>query len=193
MKKNVMTFIEKTFGDDEVFNLGCASGWIFIGTKAEWRQYVDVISDDYKAWYEDRENAAKKDCSVFKLTKCARIDTSKVKGGHRETDEEWKARIHKLADELHATIDMKFNNLAKAEERNKNFVRFDKRNVSDYYISDIEHIPCVILEGEDIGIFWLRSEFNKVYRNGKSIRKLAFRNPEDCLYSDVYDTEDEED
>lgn len=182
-KINVMNFVKENIEDGVIFNLGCKSGWIFIGTKDEWLRYVDVLSEDYKKWYQEKVDDADKKCSIFKLVNCRRIDTRKVdkKKGKRETDAEWRSRIHKKADELHEAIDKRFDILEKEEARLKNFTSFKTRNAIDYYVTDVEKIPSIIIDGDDVGIFWFRSEFEKYYKGGRSIKKLAFKSIEEDL------------
>lgn len=168
---DLMNYVNTQVRDnDEIFNVGCVggSGWIFIGTKKEFTVLINRISDDYKGYYQESFDKAE---ARLSFTRVPRGRRQSVKDGRKlrpETDEEYRQRLHKEVETLHAIIDHKIDLYIKHKNRINTFVNFQDREVVDTDITSITNTRCIKIAGDDLGNFWLRSEFEKGY-----LRKLG--------------------
>ena len=165
---DLMNYVNTQVRDEnEMFSIGCSkgSGWIFIGTKKEFHVLINRISDDYKNYYEECFKNAERRLTYTKIPKGRRLEvrdknTLKLRP---ETDEEYRERLHKSVDELHDTINHKFDLYLKHRERIDSFLNFQDRWVEDTHFTAISNMRCIMITGDDLGNFWLRSEFEKGY------------------------------
>lgn len=188
-------YVNEKVENGVIFNIGNAgSGWIFCGTKEEFKKNFNLVSEDYHDNYKRRYNESMKSIEVTTIKGSKRKQVF-VKGSNKkdyEPEDIWKARIMKAIDELPKIIEHKFFTYKKNKEKYLTFVPFQDRSVKRVYYTDISNTLCIEIEGRDTGIFWSHDEFVKIYHDGKRTRNKAVwlrENDEELEDDDIMEEE----
>ena len=131
--------------------IGAASGFFFIGTKKDYQEMIDGISDKYFMQFENSANKCK-----LRL-KSSRQQMSNLKMIEGETDSEFADRIFQSLKNYQLEISA----LDNAITRVKTFVPLRNRIVTELYKKKYEDGTAIIVEGYEDGKFWLKEEWER--------------------------------
>lgn len=140
----------KSYGKDDVLYIGSQSGFFFIGDKTEYEKRIDDISSKYETALASRLSAAQKDFENM---------TDKLlylKKAESETIIEYADRVQRTGKEYKRLHSL----LPKIKEEKENFTALRTREVKDSYSKEVEGGFAIIIEGNEIGGYWMKSEWD---------------------------------
>jgi hypothetical protein len=141
----------KTLKDDDVFFIGSASGWFFIGNKSSYEEMIDQISENYdKLFIRSDEYHTKKRAELLK-------DAENFKRKDEESDSEFADRMASLGKALATEI----NAQKTARMKRREFKPIRGREIKETYCKDVEAGIAIAIDGHESGGYWTTDEWNK--------------------------------
>ena len=146
--------VKEIENDNEVLHIGSGTGFVFIGTRKEYDQQIDVVSkrcyDFYKSIPPNRE----------KSILSAAIEIAKLKRNYK-----YRSELVKIAEK----ITKLYNSKIAAEDYIKVFKPLRNRKVLEVYPRIQKDGICIILEGIEQGKYWDKSEWDKDHYGGCNV------------------------
>ena len=142
---------------NQLYSVGSNSGFFFIGTRSEWNRYIDALSRKRLKYLRSHRTAAKRNAKRAQ----ERLDQKPIKlicGKNLEETIAYLNSVVKIGNRRY----IYFNRLVKA------FTPFRTREIKDIYSRTVKADGVnIIVDGLDIGDYWMREEFEGTLRLGK--------------------------
>ena len=150
-------FMQHIADPNQLYSVGSNSGFFFIGTRSEWNRYIDALSRKRLKYLRSHRTAAKRNAKRAQ----ERLDQKPIKlicGKNLEETIAYLNSVVKIGNRRY----IYFNRLVKA------FTPFRTREIKDIYSRTVKADGVnIIVDGLDIGNYWMREEFEGTLRLGK--------------------------
>lgn len=135
--------VMKEIPDDEVVHIGSGSSFLFIGTKEDYARDIKKVS-----------------------AKCIRDAKRVLDEVHQQIKRDIKALINpnitvRELPDLLCRLRGRVEDAEKMEAYLKKFVAISKRTVKEAYPSIVEDGIVLIIEGREVGKYWMLSEYRR--------------------------------
>lgn len=138
-KEQTLNDVLKNIDEEELVHLGVASGYVFVGKKEQLNNVLDKL--DFEAYMDYKDKMLSLERDIVAQTYRLEENINRIKAAQEE--------ITKNFEKITA-------NLNKAGEK---YVHLKDRPVKDKYERITEGIS-ILLDGDEAGEFWDRSEYN---------------------------------
>lgn len=154
LKGTKLDFAISLMGEDDILNIGSSTGFIFIGTKEEYCKNVGGISAHWKKYYQDIVKSREKSImsTVAEITKLKK---------------DYKYRSA-LEDKLNR-LKILYASKTGAEDILKVFKPIQSRKVLDVYPRIQMDGICIIVEGQEQGKYWDKSEWDRDHKGDGNV------------------------
>ena len=150
-------FMQHIADPNQLYSVGSNSGFFFIGTRSEWNRYIDALSRKRLKYLRNHRTAAKRNAKRAQ----ERLNREPIKlicGKNLEETIAYLNSVVKIGNRRY----IYFNRLVKA------FTPFRTREIKDIYSRTVKADGVnIIVDGLDIGNYWMREEFEGTLRLGK--------------------------
>ena len=147
-------FMQHIADPNTLYSLGSNSGFFFIGTRSEWNRYIDALSRKRLKYLRSHRTAAKRNAKRAQ----ERLGQKPIKlicGKDLEETIAYLNSVVKIGNRRY----IYFNRLVKA------FTPFRTREIKDIYSRTVKADGVnIIVDGLDIGNYWMREEFESALR-----------------------------
>lgn len=149
LKGKKLDFAISLMGEDDILHIGSSTGFIFIGTKEEYYKNVGGIFSHWKKFYQDIVKRREKSImsTVAEITKLKK---------------DYKYRPA-LEDKLNR-LKILYASKTGAEDILKAFKPIQHRKVLDVYPRIQMDGICIIVEGQEQGKYWDKSEWDRDHK-----------------------------
>ena len=154
LKGKKLDFAISLMGEDDILHIGSSTGFIFIGTKEEYHKNVGGISSHWKKFYQDIVKSREKSImsTVAEITKLKK---------------DYKYRPA-LEDKLNR-LKILYASKTGAEDILKAFKPIQSRKVLDVYPRIQMDGICIIVEGQEQGKYWDKSEWDRDHKGDNNV------------------------
>ena len=154
LKGKKLDFAISLMGEDDILHIGSSAGFIFIGTKEEYLKNVGGISAHWKKFYQDIVKSREKSImsTVAEITKLKK---------------DYKYRTA-LEDKL-KRLKILYASKTGAEDILKAFKPIQHRKVLDVYPRIQMDGICIIVEGQEQGKYWDKSEWDRDHKGDGNV------------------------
>lgn len=154
LKGTTLDFTVSLMNDDDILHISSSTGFIFIGTKEEYYKNVGGISAHWKKFYQDIIKSREKSImsTVAEITKLKK-------------DYKYRAA---LEDKLNR-LKILYASKTSAEDILKVFKPVQSRKILDVYPRIQMDGICIIVEGQEQGKYWDKSEWDKDHGGGCNV------------------------
>ena len=154
LKGTTLDFTVSLMNDDDILHIGSSTGFIFIGTKEEYHKNVGGISSHWKKFYQDIVKSREK--SIMSTV----AEITKLKKDHKYRTA--------MEDKLNR-LKILYASKTGAEDILKEFKPIQHRKVLDVYPRIQMDGICIIVEGQEQGKYWDKSEWDRDHKGDGNV------------------------